>query len=249
MRIRLLTVLALICVGPALTAPSFAGQAAVQPQAASLQSSEEPRPSELGDFNRKIFYKNKLEFEFETGWLWYNTPLFLNPILGEAFKRNPNTVDYTLNPYILGLRWQLYDISGRSFWRGNTEVNLAGTGTVIAQGPETLFAAALAGARYNFVQPNWRLVPYTELRFGMGFTDARQPNEKRLGKVQVGQGQDFTFTFMLGAGVRYDINERYSVSAGVSYMHISNLYMSEPRYYNHGVNVLGPQVGLNVGLF
>jgi long-subunit fatty acid transport protein len=112
-----------------------------------------------------------------------------------------------------------------------------------------LFAAALAGVRYNFVQPNWRIVPYGELRFGMGFTDARQPNEKRLHEHLVGQGQDFTFTFMLGAGFRYDINERYSVSAGVNYMHISNMYMSEPRYYNHGVNVMGPQVGLNVGLF
>jgi hypothetical protein len=31
-------------------------------------------------------------------------------------------------------------------------------------------------------------------------------------------------------------------------MHISNLYMSEPKYINHGVNVVGPMLGFNVGL-
>jgi hypothetical protein len=242
MTTRRLTVCALIGAWLVLSTPSFG-------QEISSPSVETPRVSELADFNRRIFYKNKVEFEFETGWLWFNTPLLLGPVLGDKFHRSRFVTDYTLNPYILGARWQLYDISGRSFWRGNTGVSLAGTGTVIAQGPETLFAAALAGVRYNFVQPNWRLVPYTELRVGMGFTDARQPNEKRLHERLVGQGQDFTFTFMMGAGVRYDFNERYSLSAGVNYMHISNMYMSEPRYYNHGINVMGPQVGLNVGLF
>jgi hypothetical protein len=34
----------------------------------------------------------------------------------------------------------------------------------------------------------------------------------------------------------------------VSYMHISNLYLSEPKYSNYGINVYGPMIGLNVQL-
>jgi hypothetical protein len=30
------------------------------------------------------------------------------------------------------------------------------------------------------------------------------------------QGQDFTFTFMLGSGVRYNFNPRYAIAAGIT---------------------------------
>jgi len=53
---------------------------------------------------------------------------------------------------------------------------------------------------------------------------------------------------MMGAGARYNLNSRYSLSAGVNYMHISNLYLSEPRYPNYGINVYGPAVGFSMRL-
>jgi hypothetical protein len=99
------------------------------------------------------------------------------------------------------------------------------------------------GVRRNFVQPRWRIAPYFEGRLGLGNIDAKEP----LG-VRYAQGQDFTFTVMLGSGVRYNFNPRYSISAGVGYMHISNLYLSEPKYPNYGINVYGPMVGINVRL-
>jgi len=46
----------------------------------------------------------------------------------------------------------------------------------------------------------------------------------------------------------YNFNPTYSVSAGITYMHISNAYLSVPKYYNHAVNVIGPSIGLNVAL-
>ncbi len=64
----------------------------------------------------------------------------------------------------------------------------------------------------------------------------------------IGQGQDFTFTFAIGSGVRYNFNPRYSISMGAAFMHISNAYLSEPKYYNHGVNVVGPTFGFNFAL-
>ena len=200
------------------------------------------------DFNRQIYYKNKLELSFDTGWLWYNTPLILDPIIGDKFKREPGLPNYTLVPLDFSIRWHLYDICGPSILRGNTDFSFAGSYTVVEKGPESRYIAVVAGLRYNFIQPNWRLIPYLELRGGMGFTNAQQPDEVAEHQPAIGQGQDFTFNFMMGAGVRYNFNPTYSVSVGINYMHVSNMYLSEPKYYNHGINVLGPCFGLNVAL-
>jgi long-subunit fatty acid transport protein len=66
--------------------------------------------------------------------------------------------------------------------------------------------------------------------------------------VWFAQGQDLTFTFMMGSGVRYNFNPRYGISVGMNYMHVSNLYLSEPRHLNYGINVYGPMVGLDMRL-
>ena len=211
-------------------------------------ANQEITASDQPDFNREIYYKNKLELAFDTGWLWYNTPLILEPIIGEKFSREPGLPNYSLMPLNLSLRWHLYDICGPSILRGNTDFTFSGSYIVIAKGPESRYIAAIAGFRYNFIQPNWRLVPYLELRGGMGFTDAQQPYEVAHHLPPIGQGQDFTFNFIMGAGVRYNFNPTYSISAGITYMHISNAYLSEPKYYNHAVNVIGPSIGLNVAL-
>jgi len=56
------------------------------------------------------------------------------------------------------------------------------------------------------------------------------------------------FTLMVGSGARYNFSPRYGVSAGVTYMHISNFYLSEPRYEDFGINVYGPIVGFYMRL-
>jgi len=99
------------------------------------------------------------------------------------------------------------------------------------------------GIRRNFVRPNWRVAPFFDFRVGVGRIDAKEP----LG-VPWAQGQDLTFTFMLGSGVRYNFNSRYAISGGINFMHVSNLYLSEPRYTNYGINVYGPMFGLDVRL-
>jgi len=86
-------------------------------------------------------------------------------------------------------------------------------------------------------------VPYVEARGGVGDINAKGPYG-----VLYAQGQDLTFTLMMGSGVRYNFNPRYSVAAGVTYMHVSNAYLSQPRYEDFGINVYGPIVGFNVRL-
>ncbi len=200
------------------------------------------------DFNHRVFHKNKFELSLETGALALNTPLLLGPLIGDNFSRQRGLPDYTLVPTTLMLRWQLYDPRGPGLLRGNTEFSFGADYTAIVRGPESIFVGPLIGLRYYFIQPNAKLVPYVDLRGGLGYTDAQGPVEVAHHQPDIGQGQDFTFTFSMGAGVRYDFSPRYSASVAVSYMHLSNMYLSEPKYYNHGVNVVGGLVGFNIGL-
>ena len=87
------------------------------------------------------------------------------------------------------------------------------------------------------------LLSIFDSRLGLGRIDAKGP----VG-VPYAQGPDFTFTFMLGSAVRYNFNSRYAISAGINFMHVSNLYLSEPKYLNYGINVCGPMFGLDVRL-
>ena len=99
------------------------------------------------------------------------------------------------------------------------------------------------GVRYNFVRRNRRIAPYLETRGGVGDVDAKGPSG-----VLYAQGQDLTFNFIMAGGARYNFNPRYSVAAGIEYMHISNFYMSGPKAPNFGINVCGPTLGVNIGL-
>ena len=49
-----------------------------------------------------------------------------------------------------------------------------------------------------------------------------------------------------GSGVRYNFNPRYSMAVGCSYMHVSNLFLSLPKYDDNGINACGPMAGFNM---
>jgi hypothetical protein len=213
-----------------LAAPAFGSDTATP--ATSVETPD--------DFNRQIYYRNKLEFSFEAGWLPWNTPFVFNPLMGDVWDRTP--LDYTLVPLTLSLRWHLDDIGGPWIFRGNTDLTFSGTYTAIPQGPESVYAGFMTGIRYNFVQSGWRTAPYLEGRVGLGYTDSKG----RQG-VHYAQGEDFTFNFIMGGGIRYNFDPVYSMSLGIAYMHISNLYLSEPKSNNYGINVFGPMLGVNVG--
>jgi len=211
-------------------------------QESKSQPSEDPvQNSEPADFNRSIYYKNKLEFSLETGWLTINIPFVFDVFLGDAYTETP--LKYTLVPVIASLRWQMGDVKGPKILRGNWDLEFSGSVTAIPRGPETRYFSYIMGIRRNLVPRNWRIIPYFDGRAGLGNIDAKGPKG-----VQYAQGQNFTFTLNMGSGVRYNFNPRYSITAGLNWMHISNLYLSEPRYANYGINVYGPMVGIDIGL-
>ena len=193
------------------------------------------------DINTEIYHKNKLEFSVETGWLPLNIPFVFDFLLGDSYHETP--LKYTLVPNIASLRWQMDSVRGPWILRGNWDMTFSGAWTVIPRGPETHYGAYMMGIRRNFVHPRWRIAPYVDGQLGLGGIDAKEPKG-----VLFAQGQDFTFTLNLGSGLRYNFSPRFGISAGMHYMHISNLYLSEPKYPNYGINVYGPMIGFTVPL-
>lgn len=227
-----------------LPALSIGQDVANQPPDVVLQSSIQtptPRPPRPADFNTDIYYKNKLELSLETGYLPFNTPFVYDFFVGGDYSQNP--LQYTVVPVFPSLRWQITNVGGPKFLRGNTDLTATVSVTLIPRGPENHYAAFDLGLRRNFVQPNWRVAPYFEARVGAGFIDAQEPNGNNYA-----QGQNFTFTLMTGAGARYNFNGRYSIALGATYFHVSNAYLSEPKYDDNGINVWGPLVGFNMRL-
>ena len=66
------------------------------------------RDSKPADFNRDIYYKNKLEFSLDGGWLPINIPFPLDVFVGANYDTYP--LKYTLAPVIASLRWHINGI-------------------------------------------------------------------------------------------------------------------------------------------
>lgn len=203
--------------------------------------------SKPADFNQEIYYRNKLEFSLDGGWHPINIPFPLDVFVGDAYNTYP--LKYTLIPIFASLRWHMGNPWGPWILRGNFDLTFTGSVTGVARGPESRYFAYLMGIRRNFIPRNSRVAPYFDVRLGVGNIDAKGPQG-----VLYAQGQDLTFTINMGSGVRYNFNPRYAISAGLNFMHISNLDLSEsngkPNWgiRNYGINVYGPMVGIDIQL-
>jgi len=197
--------------------------------------------SKPADFNRDIYYKNKLEFSLDGGWLPINIPFPFNVFEGDPYDLYP--LRYTLVPIVASLRWHMDGIGGRWILRGNWDLTASASGTAIPRGAETHYFSYDMGIRRNFVPRNSRVAPYVDIRLGLGLIDAKGP----LG-VYYAQGQNYTFTANMGGGVRYNFNPRYAIFGGLNWMHISNNNLSAPQYSNYGINVYGPMFGIDIQL-
>jgi Lipid A 3-O-deacylase (PagL) len=232
-----------------LSSDQVNGSAPGQKSMATLSSTGNPSTPPLvvsrrrsrPDFNETIFFRHKLEFSLDVGWLPINVPFPFDVFEGDPYDLYP--LRYTLVPVLASVRWQLGGIWGPPVLRGNWDLTFTASATAIPRGPETRYFSYDMGLRRNFIPRNWRAVPYWDVRAGMGFINAKGP----LG-VYYAQGQNFTFNINMGAGMRYQINPRYAISAGLNWMHLSNGNLSSPQYSNYGINVYGPMVGIDIEL-
>ena len=72
------------------------------------------QPSKPPDFNRDIYYRNKLEFSLEGGWHPINIPFPLDIFVGDAYNTYP--LKYTLVPIFASLRWHIDGIELPGFY-------------------------------------------------------------------------------------------------------------------------------------
>ncbi len=145
---------------------------------------------------------------------------------------------YTLVPVSLTASLKLDDVSLDHFmggWlRGYTEFYFRSDYDQIVHGPETHYEGFMAGPRYNFVQPGWKIIPFVEGGIGLGFANSNP--------ARGGLGQDFNFSFDVAAGARYNIDCDWFVRLAVQYQHVSNAGLSEPQSPNHPIDALGPKL-------
>jgi opacity protein-like surface antigen len=156
---------------------------------------------------------------------------------------------YTIVPVSLTAAYKIDDVSLDNVLggvlRGYTEFLFQGYYNDIVHGPsgENHVFGANFGPRYNFVQPGWKVVPYVQGLVGFGFADSNSTGTEAAGTAH-GLGQDFNFTFGVGGGFRYDINENWFTRLGVDYTHFSNAGLSEPTHPNRAIDALGPQISI-----
>lgn len=159
---------------------------------------------------------------------------------GALFSLGSGNGRYTFDeaPTILSWGWMLTTPKGHGFFRGNVEVLVDLYASGIFAGPMSgnVVVGPNVFVRYNFVQPNWRIVPYVEGGLGFVFTDAYTLSSQSM------VGQAIEFTPQAGAGFRYMLNKHWSINAEALFHHMSNADMA---MRNIGVNEVGGLIGFS----
>ena len=147
---------------------------------------------------------------------------------------NPRPVmDYALNSFRVG--YMVHDPAFSGILRGNLQLLAELFGGVIFAGPGDIAAGGTLFVRYNFVQPEARVVPYLQGEAGLVYSDYAQG---AAGGNAV--SLDVNFNLQATAGLRFNVNPRWSVLVEGGYRHISNASLSDPNY---GIDQVGGSVG------
>jgi lipid A 3-O-deacylase len=143
---------------------------------------------------------------------------------------NRPTENYTLSG--LQFAWMLTDVRGPGWLRGNWELPLEAMGGKVFDGKGSYVVGGTIWIRYNFIQPNWRVVPYMQLGAGAEATDM---NEKLV-------GQTFNFNLDFAVGTRCFVAENWAVNLECRFQHLSNATLAK---HDLGVNAIGPMIGVS----
>jgi lipid A 3-O-deacylase len=139
--------------------------------------------------------------------------------------KNRPTVNYALGEVQFGL--MLTDPGGPGIFRGNLEFVPEAFGASIYDGRGNYLAGGTVWFRYNFIPPDWRVIPYVQAGGGGVLTDI----DRRY------VGEHFNFNLGAAAGFRFFICPRSTVNLEYRYQHISNANLGRR---NIGVNAHGP---------
>jgi hypothetical protein len=176
-------------------------------------------PSQTNNPPDSIFQRDRYEAGVSSGFLF-------SPI---GADRGRPTVNYTLSGVHFG--WMLTDVN-QCWLPGNVEVLGELIGGTVVEGRGSYLAGGTVWIRYNFVEPNWRLIPFVQGGLGAELTDFDQ----RL------IGEKFNFNLNVGAGVRYFVKPNLSIDLECLYQHLSNAKLSSTDI---GINAVGPILGVS----
>ncbi len=207
MRNLLLFVLVLLLVGPI-----YAG-------------SETPVPPVVRQETQDVFAKGSKEFQSVAGLFYF-------------FDRGDNdgpSIDLAVASLRLGT--MLSNPHGSGFFAGNYELLAEVFGGGIFQGPGNVEAGATLFLRYNFIQPQARVIPYMQIGGGGVYTDISETDSRGLVSLPV------EFNLQGTGGLRFMLNQRCSFILEAGYRHISNAAIELP---NRGVDAVGGDLGLGV---
>ena len=136
----------------------------------------------------------------------------------------------------LRLGWMLASPGpGGGVLRGNWEGLVEVSNSIIFKGPGNYIGGVTGLLRYNFVQPDWDLVPYIQGGVGIVYNDVYKDD------TQNAIGQAIEFTPQCSIGVHYLIDKNWALAAEGMFHHISNAGMSKR---NRSINSLGGFIGV-----
>jgi lipid A 3-O-deacylase len=141
-----------------------------------------------------------------------------------------STENYSLTGLQFG--WMLTDADTGGWLRGNWEISLEAMGGEVFSGKGTYIVGGTLWFRYNFVQPNWRVVPYLQAGGGAEALDM----DRNL------IGETFNFNLDVATGARYFVSPNWAVNLECRYQHLSNAKISK---HDIGINAVGPMIGIS----
>jgi len=150
-------------------------------------------------------------------------------------RLGPDVPDFNYSQTNIRLGWMLNTPDPGNGWlAGNWEALIELSANGIFEGSGNIMIGPSALVRYNFVQPDWKVVPYLQAGLGFVYTDAYEDKGQRA------IGQAIEFTPRAGAGVRILVSKDWSVDVEGLFHHVSNAGLADR---NLGVNAVGGLVG------
>ena len=206
--------------------------------ALSLMADSLPQSANAGDIGeaaRTDFFKPAIQSDFPFQKGTKEVHLLDGIFVSWEFSsvRRPS-FDYELTCLRVG--YMLTNVKYSGWLRGNYEFLLEGFVGPFYQGQGTALGGLTFQGRYNFVQPNARLIPYFQIGAGGLYNDAYH----HTNQIEIGSGLEFNLQSTLG--LSYLLTGNWALSAEFGYRHISD---AETSTRNAGVNSLGGLLGLS----
>lgn len=195
----------------------------------SLTQGGKSSDSDSTDLASQIFVEDRITLEFMTGVMF--SPSGIGPVVPVYnYQQNNIRLGWILDsPNEWGPQSGINDPL-----RGSFEALFETTGSYVWSSFGTYMVGITGLVRYNFVQPNWIVVPYIQGGAGIIYTNARNwSNQDAI-------GGNWEFTPQFGGGLKFLLDKNWTFNLEGDFQHISNANTSAR---NEGVNAYGGFVG------